>query len=493
MPSDKDPKDNAHPDSSNMPKDRDSDDTESNPFVAFRRFADEQITSVLHSITGLPSAFSQPRSDKWTIFTDDQRYKDTTYRQQGGESQNHAGEPNNTSDSGAGDSSSGNKNSDETDSRSSANRQWEQDDRWRSNSRRNQHFGASSFFGPDSFFDRFEDLFMPFSFPYLHPRLHFSSDVFEDSGSPTWALPYILFSPYSPLHLEHRAYNRMHGKQGVFSSLLSSSRQDFDYDPNEPRWREAFEDLLRLENGKPMLDREALAASKAESGQDWIKGLVNRGSIGGRWITVSSNDKQPRSGIDFGVNGENNRLVPDNEPAQVHDDGDLEETESELDVYDRFLQDIEARERELFQHSFESPLLRQLLGEHRDHDDRYAPPRDMFQANDQQGNEDSESQLDLIPGSNQKSVSEMPNDPTTWRKHPPLDEDALRVVSEVNRTQRKRLADGSIQVKTVKVTHFADGGKETHESTEVYPPSSDDAAGASSDDKTSKHGWFWKD
>lgn len=40
-------------------------ESESNPLVALRRFADEQVSSMLQSIIGLPSSVSPPQNDRW--------------------------------------------------------------------------------------------------------------------------------------------------------------------------------------------------------------------------------------------------------------------------------------------------------------------------------------------------------------------------------------------------------------------------------------------
>lgn len=493
MPEEQDPKENASSTRSDMPQDRDSNDHETNPFVAFRRFADEQVSSVLQSITGLPSAFSQPRSDKWAIFTDDQGYRDTAYRQQGDQSPNQAGERSYTSDSGAGGSSSRNKNSDESDLQSSANRHMEQDDHFRSIPQMTLYYGPSNFFGYDHFFDQFEDHFMPFSPRLIYPHRRFPHTQAERSRlAHSWAMPYVLFSPYSPLHLEHQACNWTHDKQGVFSSLLCSLRHEFDHDPNEPRWREAFEDLLRVERGDPMLDPETLAACRAESGQDWLKGLVDRGSMGSSSMIGFGNEGQWRAGFSPRASGKGNLAVPDKELARLNND--LREAETELDMYDRFLQDIEAKVHEYLGTFAQRSLLHNLLDEHRpNYDARNAIPWDMTRTRDQLASEDSDFQPDSFSSGNQTSVSEFFNDFPPWSNYPPAEGDVHHVVSESQRTEQKRLANGSIQSKTVRVTRFADGREDTQESTEVYPPPSSDEKEGTSDEKSTKNGWFWKD
>lgn len=47
---------------------------EDNPFIAFRRYADEQMASLLHSFIGLPSAFSSPNmNSRWRPYDDEAR------------------------------------------------------------------------------------------------------------------------------------------------------------------------------------------------------------------------------------------------------------------------------------------------------------------------------------------------------------------------------------------------------------------------------------
>jgi hypothetical protein len=48
-----------------------------NPFIKFRQFADAQIGSLLQGIIGLPSAFSKPTEDtRWAVFDEDLRRRD---------------------------------------------------------------------------------------------------------------------------------------------------------------------------------------------------------------------------------------------------------------------------------------------------------------------------------------------------------------------------------------------------------------------------------
>ncbi|KAJ5665230.1 uncharacterized protein N7477_007678 [Penicillium maclennaniae] len=458
MPKGNDRDDNQNQGSSKMPHDRDWTD-ESNPFVAFRRFADEQVSSVLQSITGLPSSLSPPQHDRWTIFTDDKGYGSMKYRHRDGAE--NAGDRLYPSDQGAGTNPpAGDKDEPASDkneklvTRPSQSRQLGTDQNQQA--RRNIHHGPSDFFGIESFFDLFEHDFLPFS-----------------------------STPTPPLLLERQAHYRARREGGVFSSIMSTLRSDAERDPTEPLWREAFEDLLRLENGKPMLDRDTSTAGKAENGAEWLHGLVRRGSLGDRWKYVTGSDSHPWTGITFDTSrNENTRVLPE-KPAESQQNG--EKAESELDVYDRFLQDIEAREREFLESVQESPLLRLLLDERRKEQDAPQNYQHGFPSvEDKQGDDDDESWLDLVSGGNRKSVPESPPEPTSISEAKPA-----RVVSTMSRTERKRLADGSVQTTIVKTKRYADGREETDESVETTQPLSGE--GQSAEDNKSKGGWFWKD
>ncbi|KAF7596578.1 hypothetical protein BBP40_000978 [Aspergillus hancockii] len=313
--------------------------------------------------------------------------------------------------------------------------------------------------------------------------------------SPAWPVTYLMFSPYSPLHLERQAQYRSNRERGVFLSLISTLNISDERDPAEPQWREAFEDLLRLENGKPMLDRGPADIAKSESGKDWLQGLIKRGSLGDRWKYISRTDGRPWSTITFdnSKSKEDSYNLPEANPSEngkaeiSWNDTDPEST-TELDMYDRFLTDIEAREREFFKEANESSLLRLLL------EDRHNVPENK-ESPSQKGNrtQDTNNGLELASGENTKTVSEAqsaPVEPTeSVAKQQPY------VMSTKTTTERIRLSDGSIQTKTIKTKWFADGREESNESVEVANPpqvnrGSNGPEGSASGQSTS--GWFWK-
>ncbi|KAJ5333849.1 uncharacterized protein N7506_007632 [Penicillium brevicompactum] len=423
---------------------------EANPFVAFRRYADEQVSTLLQSITGLPSAVTPPHNDRWEIFTEDHGYESRGALQRTG------------------------NNSDRD----------RQTDNYRGGDRDSEHHpkrwynGPSDFFGLDSFL-------LPLASHLFHSSHSLFPDMFEDPASPTWPIAYIMFSPYSPLHLERQAHYHAHRDEGIFSSIMSSLYLDSERDSSEPQWREAFEDLLRLENGKPMLNRDP--TGKSESGKDWLHGLVKRGSLGDQWRFVPGTENQPWSGITFAGHQDQekdqsrSRSVPEKEIDDVSTSAD-----TELELYERFLSDIENREREFFSGVSESPLLRLLLAEKRQQQEEFDNHRSGPPKTDERS-DSNDPRIDLVSGGNKESVYETPHGST--ESSPDHASDQLsRVVSTMTRTERVQLPDGSVKSTIVKTKRFADGREEEDSSVEVSHPQHE-----ASDSQNSKNGWFWKD
>lgn len=504
MPSDRD-SDNDR-DKSNMPHNKNWDsESETNPFVTFRRFADEQVSSVLQSITGLPSSMGSPQSDSWTIFTDDKSYKNMAYRHHNGANSNvntaeRDSTPNQSADPNTPDGEENppnykNNNQQTSQPPQKSSNFSEEANRSAHSSPSNEH-RPSDFFGLDSFFNRFEDHFFPFASSLFHPHTSFPfSDMFDDSSSPTWPLTYIMLSPYSPLHLERQAQYRAQRDQGMFSAIVSSLRPEpesqFERDPAEPQWREAFEDLLRLENGKSMLERDSLTLSKnkPENGTEWLHGLVKRGSLGDRWKYISGTDSHPWSGVTFTGHSDDDRQLPANGSAAREE----AEPESELELYERFLQDIQDREREF---SRASPLLRALLEERQHQQDAFEDFQRKLTSDPEQGNDDTESWLDLVSGGHRKSVPETEDTAPPNLAETKQVESASepRVISTMTRTERTRLPDGSIETKKVQTKRYEDGREETESFVETSRPKLETGEEQPSEQNTQpKNGWFWKD
>ncbi|CAG8940645.1 unnamed protein product [Penicillium salamii] len=422
---------------------------ETNPFAAFRRYADEQVSTLLQSITGLPSTVTPPHHDRWEIFTEDHGYESRGVLQR-------------TSDSSDRD---------------------HQNEKRGGNDRNHEDRPKRWFNGPHDFFG-FDSFLVPLATHLINSHISLPG-MFEDTESPTWPIAYIMLSPYSPLHLERQAKYRAHRENGVFAYIMASLYLDCERDPSEPQWREAFEDLLRLENGKPMLNRDATA--KPESGKDWLQGLVKRGSLGERWKFVPTTDGRPWSGITFSGHSEqeqdqsSSRTPPDQETKT-----ERISAETELELYERFLSDIESRERESLRSFPESPLVRLLLAEHKDQQEELEAHKRGAHMTDERI-DTNENRIDLWSAENKQSATETLRD-LTEKQSESVPEPSSRVVSTMTRTERVQLPDGSVKSTIVKTKRFADG-REEHDSSVEHSHSQQ---GASESDK-SQNGWFWKD
>ena len=425
-----------------------------NPFVALRRFADENISSVLQSFMGLPSIVTPPSTEQWSIFANEHNYNNQRSRQSGDTSADSGEEAPN--------------------------------DAYR-------YYRSAFGDSPATWRSDFDD-FSPFASSFMLPfQFSFNGGMGDREY---WPLPFLVFSPYSPLNLERRQQR----SSGGFSSLMSSlgfSDNDKDSardDEHEPRWKEAFEDLMRLENGKPMLDREPGAVSQGESETNWLRGMIQRGSMGDNWI-LHQDDGHPKE-----ISIMKRSQFPSSPEQPASDENGTGAQQTEQDMYEHFLQDLEDRRREA---SNESRTLLSLLED-----------RAGFQAQRKsflQNLEDIETSFlsgdapkdSPVPETLQSSTSSSSSssatevhqgEPTTA-----VASDQPRVISTHTNTNRVRMADGSIHTKTVKTQRFADGHEESNESVDVVNPleRQDPAAAAAisgqESGKSSGSGWFWKD
>lgn len=490
MPEDSDKPDNQ--DASTRDQNR-PDEPETNPFIAFRRFADEQVSSVLQSITGLPSSIGPPNPDRWTIFTDDQSYKSMAYRHRqdtNGTNQRETAETSdrsaggNSADDGSGSSGTSSGANDQQPPSTSRNSR-QSDEPSSSHSYQSHHLRHDH--SPSQFFRHSLPLRSqpdPHFFPMPTPF-----GVFNDYNDPMWPLNYILTSPYSPLRLQNSAQY----DQRRFSRTLRSSPSEGELNPPEPEWREAFEDLLRVENGKPMLNRDdpsALAKRATESeGYEWIRGLAMRGSLSGKFTYSPLNsDGHPPDrllfplGIPYSFAGHQPR-------------SETQEAETELDLYDH----LEMLDRYMMKERAESSILRSLLELEQQFENSLAPlgsGNSSQSLENEQGTEDTESWLDLVSGGNCKSVPEnlssdehsVAKDLDTFRKDTP------RVVSTMIRTERVLQADGSVETKRVETKRYEDGGEDSVTSVEISNPDKRSQESQSNlSQEGPKGGWFWRE
>lgn len=516
-----------HPNTSPRHDVRRSSYEDENPFIAFRRYADEQFSSLLQSVIGIPTTFSSPQTHGWLAFQNDpssERYHQRHDRQQYGaeregqeqdynNASNHRGPSSNTSEG------SGRPRFDEFDFPCP------------------HHHHSLPF--PSFFFDSLHDGPwpvdpFPFSRSFFHPDGPFSD--FTDAAS--WPVPYILFSSYSPLHLERQRQLRGRNRHGLLSYVRSSLHiSDEKNERFEPAWRDAFEDLIRVENGKEMLDRDSrdTAEREKESGGDWLAGLMERGSLGDQWKPVRGTngsrngifrfhrvgspehdaEKQPRTADD---KGENRKLSPE----------DIDELESftELDLYDDFLRERnESSNRRDVDEFTMSPLLRLIFAEQERRREELEEQRRQWKRYRESSSYNRQVEESKPTETDKEEVSELPTTRketgdgqsfNSWRTaNSNTNTDAefvasanspsSRVVTSTSTsTERKTLPDGSIQTKVVRSTRFADGTEESNETVDVVnkphqpdqtPQKPEEAAypDAETDKAKKSSGWFWKE
>lgn len=490
---------NHSPDRSQKPAQWQDDE---NPFVAFRRFADEQISSMLQSVVGIPSMTSHPQTDGWSVFTGPDNDNNTTRHREA--------EPSGGSGAGSSDDAhnSAPYNDHEKQPSISKQSQSEWSDPWHWHHRRRRDDHAANFFGFGSFFDRFWlDDHLPLSSRIFPPSTHNSIfGILEgDEDMPMWPVVYVMTSPYSPLQLEREARYRAHRghDQGVISSLMSSLKlssdpdEPYERDPAEPEWRDAFEDLLRIKYGKPMLDRESVPVRRQQPEKDWLAGLVQRGSLGDGWKYVPS-----QSGGWFTNRHKTSSSLPEQTGDSEQDLKDQKtETDpaTELDMYERFLQDIEAREHEFSRQFQNSPIMRFLGEERQRHKEEIAAYRSKL-AEMENRNENSDNWIDLVSGGKKNTVPDTvekasPDSSAAVEQPPSTDVSSTQphVTSTKTTTERVRLVDGSVHTKTVKSQRFSDGREESNESVEVNAPQNTAGQDPSSNNDSSNGGggWFW--
>ncbi|KAH8702154.1 hypothetical protein BGW36DRAFT_372338 [Talaromyces proteolyticus] len=418
---------------------------EQNPFIAFRRYADEQISSMLQSVMGLPSMMSSPQSNRWLHFEEESHQR---LRKTGEDGEQHP------------DGQSNGRWS---------NRQW-----------RNKHddeFSESWNFLPFSF--KLADSFIDDRSPFGFGGSFFPENMLFGGDSQTWAVPYILFSPYSPLQLERpqgRGSNR-----GIFSSLFTFSETELD--STEPLWRDAFEDLLRLENGQPMLDPSTKSDRNRKTGKEWLQGMIQRGSISNNW-------KLSPYGISFKRSQQynNEEAVQGNSEIKYEnrDENETSEPQTELDLYDRFLDDISSAHERYSRAFADSPLMRLLEEERKRH-------LEQAKVSGESNMEKTKSKdwLEYTANGNKEILDSQYKDDQSSSEP--------RVVLTSTRTVRRTQPDGSVSTRTIKTRRFTDGREESDETEELIPPPAEKSTkqnGSSNaenndDDGKPTGGWFW--
>ncbi|EYE98515.1 uncharacterized protein EURHEDRAFT_214003 [Aspergillus ruber CBS 135680] len=420
-----------------------------NPFVAFRRYADEQISSMLQSVMGLPSMATPPIRNRWSIFADDS-YDNARAKRPGENSNSEDGALSRQDNS--------------LDAYRYCNRWWD------------GFVGFPGFWRSD-----FDDVF-PFGSRFMLPFFSTFDEGFDDTAS--WPGAYLLFSPYSPLNLEGSSLGGQR-EGGVFSSLVLSLRPDGSggvvENNAEPRWHEAFEDLVRLENKQQMLERGSGidAVSKKETGMDWLKGMIQRGSLGDGWKWQQADDN-PNNGyamLERGQLPHSSKRAAETENVKK-DNMDL----TEQDLYEHFLKGLERREREFSRIFDESRTLRFLLGDPRRKNELLERQRRLPEE------ADNGTGFDAVTAETNRTPALESSQPISidQAKTEPL------VVSTHANIRRNRMADGSIHTKTVRTQRFSDGHEETNESVDVANSPEQRFTVDQGGENSSNEGWFWR-
>ncbi|EEQ89306.1 uncharacterized protein BDCG_04426 [Blastomyces dermatitidis ER-3] len=487
--------DRNHSHSSNPSKGHHQPDEE-NTFIALRRYADEHFSALLQSLIGLPSAFSPPSPRDWMyIQGGDPAVRFHHHRLRATET--GAG----TQDS----QSSGSRHSSEkcTCGRDGGTTTYTDgndpsDVPWLESRRHFEHQFPSSIFDsplenlwpldPLHFFSILPRSSFPFSFDFL------SSSTFQG-----WPISYLLFSPYSPLHLERQKNMRHKPYEKPLSSLFSALIPSHEaHESDTPRWREAFEDLLRIENGKDMLNSDLGAVVRKEKPKDWISGMIGRGSLGPHWTHVQKgpNDyfnyrySQPTDGAGKGKMSR---------PGSSHEYDDREHSMqgdkwlTELDLYEKFLDRVnEPSDEEDI--PLVSPLMGMIIEDRLRRRERLLEGQRRWQHTVE--NKDFDFQRDGSDVNSNDTASIQASQPS-----PP----SPYITSTITTTERRTLPDGSVQTTITRKKRFSDGKEESNETVQVenanHPPSGSETSQAQlqsaeqTNDRGSqrKGGWFWKD
>ncbi|PGH35739.1 hypothetical protein GX50_01452 [[Emmonsia] crescens] len=482
---------------------------EENPFIAFRRYADEQFSALLQSFIGLPSSFSPPSPRDWLYFQGDDPTKRFHHHKRqppetgvGNQDSQTTGSRYSSEKCSCGRDDAGKySHSDGDDPEVHTGRLDDPFDRWWLESRRHfeHQFPSSIFespletlwpFDPSHFFSHLPRSSSPFSFDFL-----------TSSTSLGWPIPYLLFSPYSPLHLERQQNIRQKPHDKPLSLLFSALVSSHDAQESDtPRWREAFEDLLRVENGKNMLNGDLGAVVRKELPKDWISGMICRGSLGPHWTHVreGSNDyfnyRYSQSTTDG--NGAGKREISQSGSANEHDDRehDMQEDKwlTELDLYEKFLNRVN-EPSDVENMPLVSPLMGMII------EDRLRRRRRLLEQQRRWERTTENKVLDTQDGgldaeSNNTAAVQ------TSQPSPP----APYVTSTITTTERKALPDGSVQTTITQKKRFSDGKEECNETVHVENANQAPAGSESrqlqcleqTNDQGSekkKGGWFWKD
>ena len=400
-----------------------------NPFIAFRRFADEQMSNLMNGIFGLSTPFGAPSSSSDRKSQDYQAWLKEARA-----------------------------------SRQSLEREEQEAGRIL-----DVYTKACRDSAQQELQKAFSDQDEPLSCPYRPADQEVSRQYENDSelslASLRFHLPptilatpvlgrqlssvpigYLLFSPYSPIQLEHHQALR---NEGI-------------------HWREAFEDLLAVQNGEEL--SFACEHDELMSGAEWVRQMIawnmrNNDLNNQIHRTSEALRRNPQILARFAAEQRSEDDVTEQEEYQVHeddvddDDDDDDEQLTELDLYTDCLGRNNASANEDYSKSHSQSLVRSF----------------------------AHLQQDTTP------INEPGSKPS--------------ILSTLTTTERTTLGDGTVHTKVVLKKRFSDGREESTETEHTQnpvpkpryqPPTKYDKSQDGSQDSSEivgsakkSSGWFW--
>ena len=390
---------------SNDKSDADKLSAEENPFIIFRRYADEQVANLLQSFIGLPSAIaSQSFNQRWQPYDDELQRRQMERRDASLE---------------------------EAERRQIV-------DQIEEAFRQSLRIDAATQTRSDV-----EEAFIPVkTFAKQDPHVQAEDDLprcpYRPSEQPSltmtnpsesffpWPFNYMLFSSYSPLKLERQEHFREHGD----------------------RWRNAFEDLLSMDDENGISNQRNLSPEGAQSSPSAPQGSGLESHLSQLLRANMEHKRYFKSSAD-----ELGSREPQNDASQ--------ESMTELDYYERLLEQ-------------------------------------------QRADREKQSSALMYPPKSALAPEVSPSSGTGE------DSKKLGVVSTLTTTERVSLPDGTVHTKVMLKQRFADGREESSETIHtaqgglqserqpnLFPDVVRDSKESSlqrSDtgrQKSEKKGWFW--
>ncbi|CAD6452420.1 8184054e-05b2-4843-8a6b-4d0277a8b857 [Sclerotinia trifoliorum] len=326
------------PNSDNIDKgSKDNQSHSDNPFIRFRHFADEHVSSILQGFIGLPSAFAKPQShSQWSVFDEDLRRRDELQARR--------------------------RELKEAEEAKSGKRTTSENDKVQIPVKESQTSHNQMDF--DHLFpDRTMNIFSydiplyspvhsPLAAPFPDNLRHTMSSfaavmLYRADANDISLMPYLLCSPYSPLILSvgqsilahHRTYDMQSRSIGRCGGTHGAApRDDFPY-------REAFEDLLLTSQGRsrhievPSKHINSKASSEpgsisstVESGLNWIERLRALGILHLRSSDLNNASNESRS-----FEEEKDASNQDSSPSIAWIKLLMKDAETEEQMYESFL------------------------------------------------------------------------------------------------------------------------------------------------------------